>query len=65
MMKFRIYQDQAKLFRWRLVANNGKILADSGEGYSSRGNSRRAATKLNIAIVNFGLLIPIEYQDDL
>ncbi|RRW46565.1 DUF1508 domain-containing protein [Pseudomonas luteola] len=23
-------------WRWRLVANNGKIIADSGEGYRSR-----------------------------
>jgi uncharacterized protein YegP (UPF0339 family) len=31
-MKFQIYQDSAKEWRWRLKAAN--IIADSGEGYS-------------------------------
>jgi uncharacterized protein YegP (UPF0339 family) len=32
-MNFQIYKDKAGQFRWRLVANNSKIVADSGEGY--------------------------------
>ena len=34
-MKFPIYQDSAKEWRWRLKAANGRILDDSGEDYSS------------------------------
>lgn len=34
-MKSHIYQDSAKECRWRLKSSNGRILADSGEGYSS------------------------------
>lgn len=30
-----IYRDRQNLWRWQLVANNGKIIADSGEGYNS------------------------------
>ncbi len=30
---FTIYRDSKKEFRWRLQAKNGKITADSGEGY--------------------------------
>lgn len=30
---------------WRLVAANGKIIADGSEGYASRSNAKRAALK--------------------
>lgn len=36
-MKFEIYRDKAKEWRWRLVAKNGKTIADSGEGYKRQG----------------------------
>lgn len=31
---------------YRVVSSNGKIVADSGEGYFSRWNAKRAARKL-------------------
>ena len=43
MWRFEIYQDAALQYRWRLKAPNGRIVADSGEGYVSRSNARRAA----------------------
>ena len=33
---FEVYEDRAGQWRWRLVHDNGNIIADSGEGYSSR-----------------------------
>lgn len=39
---FRPYEDRAGEFRWRFVAGNGRIMADSAEGYSSASNVRRA-----------------------
>ncbi len=33
---FELYEDNAEEWRWRLRHRNGNILADSGEGYSSR-----------------------------
>lgn len=36
MYKFEVYKDKAGEYRWRLVAPNGKSIADSGEGYSSK-----------------------------
>jgi uncharacterized protein YegP (UPF0339 family) len=33
---FEIYEDRAGKWRWRLVHDNGNIIADSGEGYASR-----------------------------
>jgi uncharacterized protein len=36
--EFEIYKDQdnPQDFRWRLRANNGEIIADSGEGYNDK-----------------------------
>lgn len=39
---FELEEDNAGEFRWRLRHDNGNILGDSGEGYSSRSNARRA-----------------------
>lgn len=39
---FDLFEDQSEEFRWRLVSSNGRIVADSGEGYSSKGGARRA-----------------------
>ena len=33
---FELYEDRAGKWRWRLVHDNGNIIADSGEGYASR-----------------------------
>jgi uncharacterized protein len=35
-MVFQVYKDAQQKWRWRLKAANGNILADSGEGYSSK-----------------------------
>lgn len=52
--EFRIYMDRAGLFRWRLVARNEKVVADSGEGYSTRSNARRAVVKLLTVLSGLG-----------
>jgi hypothetical protein len=33
---FEVYEDREGQWRWRLVHDNGNIIADSGEGYASR-----------------------------
>ncbi|WP_227375196.1 HVO_2922 family protein [Haladaptatus halobius] len=33
---FELYQDARDEWRWRLVHDNGNIIADSGEGYKRR-----------------------------
>jgi len=33
---FDLYEDNAEEYRWRLVHDNGNIIADSSEGYSSK-----------------------------
>lgn len=37
---FELYVDSSDEWRWRLRHRNGRILADSGEGYASRSNAR-------------------------
>lgn len=39
---FDIYQDKGGDWRWRLRARNGRIVADSAEGYASKRNAHRA-----------------------
>ena len=48
-MRFDIYQDAAGEWRWRLVAANGRIVGDSGEGYATSSNARRAARRFKSA----------------
>jgi len=33
---FQVYQDAAGAWRWRLVHDNGNVLADGGQGYSTK-----------------------------
>jgi uncharacterized protein YegP (UPF0339 family) len=35
MVRFFVYQDQAREWRWRLIAANNYIVAVASEGYSS------------------------------
>ncbi|HWL37441.1 MAG TPA: DUF1508 domain-containing protein [Frankiaceae bacterium] len=42
MAKFEIVKDRRGEYRWHLDANNGKIIADSGEGYATKSNCARA-----------------------
>ena len=36
---FELFRDRAGEYRWRLRHQNGNIIADSGEGYSSKANA--------------------------
>lgn len=38
---FELYEDRKGEYRWRLVHENGNILADSGEGYASAQKARQ------------------------
>lgn len=44
-MRVKIYADVAGEWRWSLVAKNGKIVADSSEGYKTKWGCKRAARK--------------------
>ena len=38
---FQLYEDAAEQYRWRLRHENGNIIADGGEGYSSKQKARQ------------------------
>jgi len=35
-MRYVIYRDRANEWRWTLIAGNGRIISDSGEGYHNK-----------------------------
>jgi uncharacterized protein len=39
-MIYYVYRDSAREWRWQLKASNGRILADSGEGYKNKADCR-------------------------
>lgn len=45
-----IYKDRKKEWRWRLRARNGKIVADSGEGYKRKATMLRSFKRVCVAI---------------
>lgn len=43
--RFETFQDSAGEWRWRLIAGNGLIVADSSEGYTRRADARNAGNR--------------------
>lgn len=43
---FELYKDAKGEWRWRLVANNRKLIADSGEGYRRRHECHNAVERV-------------------
>jgi uncharacterized protein YegP (UPF0339 family) len=54
-MKFTIYVDTNRQFRWRLQAGNHRIIANSGEAYHNRADCLSA-----IALVKGSATVPVE-----
>lgn len=44
---YEVYEDEAGEWRWRRMAGNDLIVADSGEGYVSKAGAERAVASLN------------------
>lgn len=42
----RVYSDEAGEWRWTAKAENGKTVADSGEGYKHRSHAERMAREM-------------------
>jgi len=45
-MKFVIYRDKKREFRWQLLARNGRIIADSAESYKRKSQVAKMITKI-------------------
>jgi uncharacterized protein YegP (UPF0339 family) len=51
-LKIFYYRDIRGEWRWHMKAPNGQVIADSGEGYSSKGNVQRAAAVMVAQVRN-------------
>ena len=51
-MRIEFYNDRDGSVRWRIVARNGNIIADSGEGYSRITDARRGVERTTGRKVN-------------
>lgn len=54
--QFTFYSDLANQHRWRLTATNGRIIADSGQGYTNLHDCHRGAD----LVVSTGATTPID-----
>ena len=50
--KFEIYKDESGEFRWRLTHTNGQVIADSGEGYTTKANAVKGINSLKENVPN-------------
>ena len=48
MAEFEVYKDAAGKYRWRLIDDNGKNVASSGESFASKSNAKRAAENVKV-----------------
>ena len=48
-MEYRIYRDANSQWRWRLVADNDKIVAESGHGYDKKADCLHAIGLIKIS----------------
>jgi uncharacterized protein YegP (UPF0339 family) len=44
--KFEVYEDSAKLFRWRIRASNGQIVAAANKGYKAKGECEKVVEQI-------------------
>lgn len=43
---FEVYKDREAKFRWRFLAPNSRIMADSGQGYVSKESCTKAINEI-------------------
>lgn len=48
-MKSYVYKDKAGQWRITLIARNGRIVMDGGQGYSSKGHAVAASKRLSLS----------------
>ena len=60
-LKFEIYQDDAKEFRWRLKAGNGEILSTAGQGYKAKADCLKGVERIKTEADKLALEV---YEDN-
>lgn len=49
-MRIEVYKDKKREHRWRMVAGNGRIIAESGEGYKNHADMWNTLSTVRTAI---------------
>jgi uncharacterized protein YegP (UPF0339 family) len=62
-LKFEVYQDAAKEYRWRLKAANGEILATGGQGYKSKESCEHGIEVIKTEVATDKLTFEV-YEDN-
>lgn len=62
--KIMIYRDYSEEYRWRLVGRNGRIIADSSEGYVTKHNCRQAVARFRDAAAQAVIVESAEALND-
>jgi len=52
-LEFEIYRDDKREWRWRAIAKNTKIMADSGEGYKLKYSCKKSIERI-ITVIQSG-----------
>lgn len=60
---FNVYKDTAGEWRWRLVAPNGKIVADGAEGYRRRGGAVKGIAAVKKLVASAGIVEVLPLRD--
>jgi uncharacterized protein len=47
-MKFELYKDKMRQYRWRLVAANGETIADCAEGYKTKAKCKAGLVSVKV-----------------
>jgi uncharacterized protein YegP (UPF0339 family) len=63
MTMFELYKDGKGEWRWRLIAHNKKIIADSGEGYIKRSGARKAVERVK-ALVAIASIVEVLHNPE-
>ena len=61
---FELYRDEGGEYRWRLLHENGNILADSGQGYASRQGARQGVDSVQKNVAGDGDAEIEVYEDN-
>lgn len=49
-MYFEVYSDSSGIWRWRLVARNGRLIARSAQAWSRKALARAAAENMKASV---------------
>ena len=56
-LKYEVYGDDKKEYRWRLKAGNGQIIASASEAYKKKGDADAAVDSIREKVAKAGIVV--------